>query len=98
MRGPISKRLAPEFRHLSEVIILRVLILNNLGRWDGAATIGKGALWHYPDFGALYSRDRPRSPELPGRFKRESHGGLPRPYPENDATSGDSGGNSTTQR
>jgi tetratricopeptide (TPR) repeat protein len=46
--------LAPEFRHLSQVIILRVLILNNLGRWAEAAIIGKGALRYYPDFGALY--------------------------------------------
>ena len=36
------------------MIILRVLILNNLGKWESAAMVGKGALLHYPDFGALY--------------------------------------------
>jgi len=48
------EELAPEFRHLSEVIILRVMIYNNLERWEEAAIVGKGALRHYPDFGALY--------------------------------------------
>ena len=48
------EELQPKFRHDSQVIILRVLILNNLGRWEGAATIGKGALRQYPEFGALY--------------------------------------------
>lgn len=46
--------LPPETRHLSQVIILRVLILNNLGKWEDAAIIGQGALRYYPDFGALY--------------------------------------------
>ena len=46
--------LAPEFCHLSQVIILRVLILNNMGNWESAAMIGTGALRHYPYFGALY--------------------------------------------
>jgi len=48
------EELPPETRHLSEVIILRVLILNNLGKWEDAATIGNGALRYYADFGALY--------------------------------------------
>jgi tetratricopeptide (TPR) repeat protein len=48
------EELRPEFRHLSQVIILRILILNNLGKWEDAATIGKGAIRHYPDFGAVY--------------------------------------------
>jgi tetratricopeptide (TPR) repeat protein len=48
------EELPPETRHLSQVIILRVLILNNLGKWEEAAIIGQGALQHYPDFGALY--------------------------------------------
>ena len=48
------EELPPETRHFSQVIILRVLILNNLGKWEDAAIIGKGALRHYPDFGALY--------------------------------------------
>jgi len=48
------EELQPQFRHLSQVIILRVLILNNLGKWEEASIIGKGALRHYPEFGALY--------------------------------------------
>jgi len=31
-----------------------VLILNNLARREEASIIGKGTLWYYPDFGALY--------------------------------------------
>jgi hypothetical protein len=31
-----------------------VLILNNLGKCEDAAMIGRRALRHYPDFGALY--------------------------------------------
>jgi len=46
--------LAPETRHRPQVIILRVMIYNNLERWEEAAIIGKGALRHYPNFGALY--------------------------------------------
>jgi len=44
----------PEFRLAPQVIMLRVLILNNLQRWEEAAIIGNEALRHYPDFGALY--------------------------------------------
>jgi hypothetical protein len=36
------------------VILLRVMIYNNLERWEEASIIGQGALRHYPDFGALY--------------------------------------------
>ena len=43
----------PEFRLAPQVIMLRVLILNNLQRWEEASIIGRGALRHYPDFGAL---------------------------------------------
>lgn len=48
------EELGPEFRHLAPVIILRVLILNNLGKWESAAIVGPGALRYFPGFGALY--------------------------------------------
>jgi hypothetical protein len=48
------EELAPETRHRPQVILMRVMIYNNLERWEEAAIIGKGALRHYPDFGALY--------------------------------------------
>jgi len=46
--------LAPEVRHRPQVILLRVMIYNNLNRWEEASIVGTGALRHYPDFGALY--------------------------------------------
>jgi tetratricopeptide (TPR) repeat protein len=46
--------LAPETRNRAQVILLRVMIYNNLNRWEEASIIGTGALRHYPDFGALY--------------------------------------------
>jgi predicted Zn-dependent protease len=46
--------LPPETRHRPQVILLRVMIYNNLKRWEEASIIGRGALHHYPDFGALY--------------------------------------------
>ena len=48
------EELAPETRHRPQVILMRVMIYNNLERWEEAAIIGKGALRHYPNFGALY--------------------------------------------
>ena len=48
------EELRPEWRHLATVILLRVMILNNLRKWESAAIIGEGAIRHYPDFGALY--------------------------------------------
>jgi predicted Zn-dependent protease len=47
-------RLEPKFRLDSRVIMLRVLILNNREKWEEAAIMGREALRHYPDFGALY--------------------------------------------
>jgi tetratricopeptide (TPR) repeat protein len=41
-------------RHRPQVILMKVMIYNNLERWEEAAIIGKGALRLYPDFGALY--------------------------------------------
>ena len=38
------EELAPEFRHLSQVIILRVLILNNLGKSRRCADGSPGAI------------------------------------------------------
>ena len=46
--------LALETRHRPQVILLRVMIYDNLNRWEEASIIGTGALRHYPDFGALY--------------------------------------------
>jgi len=52
--GTNSKRWPPETRDRPQVILLRVMIYNNLERWEEAAIIGRGALRHYPDFGALH--------------------------------------------
>jgi len=46
--------LALETRHRPQVILLRVMIYNNLNRWEEASIVGQGALRYYPDFGALY--------------------------------------------
>jgi tetratricopeptide (TPR) repeat protein len=46
--------LAPEFRHLLDVILLRVLILNGLKRWEDAAALGRGALRSYPNSTRLF--------------------------------------------
>jgi len=48
------EELRPELRHHSRVIMLRVLILNNLEKWEDAAVLGMGALQHYPQIGPLY--------------------------------------------
>ena len=48
------EELDPKYRHLQPVITLRVLILNNLEKWEEAAIIGKGALRQYREFGPLY--------------------------------------------
>ena len=48
------EELDPKYRHLQPVITLRVLILNNLEKWEAAAIVGKGALRHYREFGPLY--------------------------------------------
>ncbi len=48
------EELPPEVRHLCDVILLRVQILNGLEKWESAATIGVGALRHYPLCGPLY--------------------------------------------
>jgi hypothetical protein len=36
------EELVPETRHSSQVILLRVMIYNNLQRWEEAAIIGTG--------------------------------------------------------
>ena len=48
------EELRPEFRHLPQVMLLRVLIFNNMGRWEYAVVIGKGVLRQYPHFSAMY--------------------------------------------
>ena len=48
------EELDPKYRHLQPVITLRVLILNNLGKWEAAAIVGTGALRQYREFGPLY--------------------------------------------
>jgi len=48
------EELRPEIRHHSRVIVLRVLILNNLEKWEDAAVLALGALQHYPQIGPLY--------------------------------------------
>jgi tetratricopeptide (TPR) repeat protein len=48
------EELQPTWRHFSQVALLRVHVLNNLERWEEAATIGRGALRDYPQFGPLY--------------------------------------------
>jgi hypothetical protein len=50
-----------------------VLILNNLGKCEDAAMIGRRALRHYPDFGALYLATAQRAEEFQGRRGCESH-------------------------
>jgi tetratricopeptide (TPR) repeat protein len=48
------EELHPAWRHFSQVALLRVHVLNNLKRWEEAATIGRDALRDYPHFGPLY--------------------------------------------
>ena len=44
----------PELAHLAEVLLLRILILNALKRWEAATIIGESAIEKYPQLGELY--------------------------------------------
>jgi tetratricopeptide (TPR) repeat protein len=48
------EEIAPEDRHRMEVVVMRLQILQSLKRWEDEALVGRGALTHYPDCGALY--------------------------------------------
>jgi tetratricopeptide (TPR) repeat protein len=48
------ENLAPELRHYPQVILMRLLIFNNMERWEYAVLLGKGAVQQYPQFGPLY--------------------------------------------
>jgi hypothetical protein len=48
------ENLAPEFQHYPQVIFLRLLIFNNMERWEYTVLVGTGALKQYPQFGPLY--------------------------------------------
>jgi tetratricopeptide (TPR) repeat protein len=48
------ENLAPEFRRLPQVIVFQVLILNNLEKWEEAATLGKDAIQKFPEIAQLY--------------------------------------------
>ena len=65
------EKLEPKYKHLQSVIVLRVLILNNLEKWEDAAIVGKWALRQYQDFGPLYlaTADALRKSAGPGEAK-----------------------------
>jgi hypothetical protein len=51
----------PEDRARREVVLMRLMILQSMERWDKAAEIALGAVRCYPDFPDLYLMGRMRS-------------------------------------
>jgi tetratricopeptide (TPR) repeat protein len=64
---------------------LRALILNNLGKWEDAAAIGKCALRYYPDFGSLYLDTSRALPNCRGAAEARAVIAAGEPLLENDA-------------